>query len=134
MKKIVFTCIIMLMGLSSYGHTSNLSEFSIFENRLLEAHQNILSIELEVNGDVRTYEFGFKTQTELKNFEIESVFDEFKINALDDAFCEVSITVKVRVGIDSNFFEASASVSGIACDDVVGAIKRLKQQLVAGLQ
>jgi hypothetical protein len=48
--------------------------------------------------------------------------------------CTLSITVKVRVGWDSNFVEASATVSGIPCDDVVNAIKRLRAQLMAGIE
>lgn len=52
----------------------------------------------------------------------------------DPSDCTVSITVKVRVGWDSNFVEASASVSGIPCNEVVAAIKRLRQQLMAGIK
>ena len=52
----------------------------------------------------------------------------------DPSDCTVSITVTVRVGWDSNFVEASASVSGIPCDQVVAAIKRLREQLMAGIE
>ena len=48
--------------------------------------------------------------------------------------CSVSITVKVRVGFDSNFVEASATVSGIPCDEVVEAIRNLKEQLLSGIK
>ncbi len=48
--------------------------------------------------------------------------------------CTLSITVTVRIGFDSNFVEASGTVEGIPCDDVVNAIRRLRDQLVAGIQ
>lgn len=48
--------------------------------------------------------------------------------------CTISITVTVRIGFDSNFVEASGSVDGIPCDDVVNAIRRLRDQLLAGIQ
>ena len=55
-------------------------------------------------------------------------------DAADEAFCTISITVTVRIGFDSNFVEASGSVEGIPCDDVVNAIRRLRDQLMAGIQ
>ena len=55
-------------------------------------------------------------------------------DAADETFCTISITVTVRIGFDSNFVEASGSVEGIPCDDVVNAIRRLRDQLMAGIQ
>lgn len=48
--------------------------------------------------------------------------------------CTVSITVKVRVGWDSNFVEATGTVSGIPCSEIVEAIRNLREQLMAGIK
>lgn len=48
--------------------------------------------------------------------------------------CTVSITVKVRVGWDSNFVEATGTVSGIPCSEIVEAIRNLRDQLMAGIK
>ncbi|SFR53315.1 hypothetical protein SAMN04490243_2695 [Robiginitalea myxolifaciens] len=51
-----------------------------------------------------------------------------------DADCTVTIQLKVRIGFGSNFVEASASVDGVPCDEVVEALVRLKEQLNAALK
>lgn len=48
--------------------------------------------------------------------------------------CTVTISLKVRIGFGSNFVEASASVDGVPCDEVVEALVRLKEQLNAALK
>ncbi len=51
-----------------------------------------------------------------------------------DTDCTVTIQLKVRIGFGSNFVEASASVDGVPCDEVVEALVRLKEQLNAALK
>lgn len=48
--------------------------------------------------------------------------------------CRVSITVTVRVGIDSSYAEASMTVSDVSCDLVAATIKRMKNQLLSALK
>ena len=49
-------------------------------------------------------------------------------------YCTVTIALKVRIGFGSNFVEASASVEGVPCDQVVETLVRLKEQLNAALK
>ena len=87
------------------------------------------------NGKIAREQFyQFTSRNELQNVDL-SGWENTRLFAKDNAEdCTLSITVKVRVGWDSNFVEASATVSGIPCDDVVSAIKRLRAQLMAGVQ
>lgn len=48
--------------------------------------------------------------------------------------CKVSITVTVRVGIDSSYAEASLSVSDVPCDQVSATVSGLRRQLIAALK
>ena len=52
----------------------------------------------------------------------------------NEGACSISITVTVRIGVDSNFVEASGTVEGIPCEGVVEAIRRLRNQLMAGIK
>ncbi|MDG1572179.1 hypothetical protein OZ410_07610 [Robiginitalea sp. M366] len=86
---------------------------------------------------------GAETHTQYVHAETAEALDAVDFSAMETwAFsradgpedCTISITVKVRFGFDSNFVEASGTVSGIPCDGVVEAIKALKAQLMAGIK
>ncbi len=114
----------MALSFTLSGYASN--ELPDFED-----YANYLQIEIETESSVITIEHGFKTSEELF---AHNTFDLLSSISLVDEFCTVSITVKVRVGVDSNFIEVSATVSDIPCADVAAVAKRTIAQLKAGIQ
>ena len=108
--------------LSGYG-SSDLPDYEDFSN--------ILQIEIESESNMITIEHGFKTSEELLEYNAADILSSI---SLDDEFCTVSITVRIRVGVDSNFVEVSATVSDIPCSDVAAVAKRTIAQLKAGIK
>lgn len=93
--------------------------------------ENVLQIEIKSESAVYNIEHGFDTSVEL--FELD-VFDLLASIKITDEFCTVSITVRVRVGVDSNFIEVSATVSDIPCEDVAETARQTIEQLKAGIK
>jgi len=121
-NKIVLVVMALSFTLSGYA-SKELPDF--------EDYANYLQIEIETESSVITIEHGFRTSEELF---AHNTFDLLSSISLVDEFCTVSITVKVRVGVDSNFIEVSATVSDIPCADVAAVAKRTIAQLKAGIQ
>ncbi len=134
MRKLLFTLSIMFVLLSSMANTPLTSMAKMPENLLLEESQNQLVIEIQSNTGDQRLEYLFNTAEELLNFDLDTLFESIAVAKSLDDLCTVSITVTVRLGIDSNFVEASATASGIACGEVVKAIKALRAQILAGIK
>ncbi|NND15908.1 MAG: hypothetical protein HKN89_06245 [Eudoraea sp.] len=97
----------------------------------LGENENSLQIEIKSESSLITVQRGFETSEELYAFDVSEWLASIDIK---DEFCTVSITVKVRVGVDSNFVEVSATVSDIPCADVAAVARRTIQQLKAGIK
>ncbi len=134
MKKVVFTLLIAMVGFSMTANTGLKSSIDLAQNGSMEDQVAQLAIEIRSDTATQYFEFNFTSETELLNFNEDSIADMINIVDANEAFCEVSITVKVRLGIDSNFVEASATVSGIPCGEIVKAIKKLRAQLMEGIK
>lgn len=132
MKKVLSTLAIMLFGFTAVANNYSTPLASHIKAGEEDKHQ--LVIEIGSQDKNQKFEFGFITWEALQNFDLNALSDRIVIFGDSDELCEVSITVKVRVGIDSNFVEASATMSGIPCNGVIKAIKGLKAQLLAGIQ
>lgn len=81
----------------------------------------------------RIHSFAFSELDALRQFEVPPLEDFDWLGSQSQSDCEVSITVKVRVGLDSNFVEVSATLSGVKCDEVMEAVRKLKSDLTKGL-
>lgn len=134
MKKVVFTLLIAIVGFTMTANTGTGCSIDHAQNGSMEDQVAQLAIEIRSETATQNFEFNFTSETELLNFNEDSIADMINIVDAKDAFCEVSITVKVRLGIDSNFVEASATVSGIPCGEIVNAIKKLRAQLMEGIK
>lgn len=88
-----------------------------------------LIIAIEEEGMMQQVTLHFNSETDLQDFNSFDFADTLFNRDLTSSLCTVSITVTVRVGVGSNFVEASGSASGIPCSQVSGAIKRLRQEL-----
>ncbi len=116
--------VIMALSLALSGYASNdMSDYEDFAN--------ILQIAIESDSNMITIEQGFKTSEELLAYNAADILSTIR---LDDDFCTVSITVRIRVGVDSNFIEVSATVNDIPCSDVATVAKRTIAQLKAGIK
>ncbi len=134
MKKVMFALIIVMAGFTLSANTGWPSVNDIEQNIKLKEQPAQLAIEIQSDKAKQNLEFNFASEMELYDFDTGSIMDLITIIDPNDEFCEVSITVKVRLGVDSNFVEASATVSGIPCGEIVQAIKKLKNQLMAGIR
>ena len=92
---------------------------------------NILRIEIESESGAINIERRFDTSNALFDFNVADILTSITV---EDDFCTVSITVRVRVGVDSNFIEVSATVSDIPCDDVATVARRTIEQLKEGIK
>lgn len=121
MKKAIFLLVLTLSTLSTFA--KNLEPI------------NVLRIQLNINDEPETLlEFTFETSEELFEFEIEDQINQIIGSENLDEICTASITVTVRVGVDSTFAEASITVEGVSCNAIASEIKRLKAQLKAALK
>jgi hypothetical protein len=134
MKKVVFTLLIALAGLTMTANTGIGSSIDLAQNGCEEDQVALLAIEIRSETSTQNFEFNFTSEAELLNFNEDAISEMIDIIDANDAFCQVSITVKVRLGVDSNFVEASATVSGIPCGEIVKAIKKLRAQLMEGIR
>ena len=116
--------VIMALSLALSGYASN-------DMPDHEDFANILQISIESDSNMITIEQGFKTSEELLAYNAADILSTIR---LDDDFCTVSITVRIRVGVDSNFIEVSATVNDIPCSDVATVAKRTIAQLKAGIK
>ncbi len=134
MKKVVFTLLIAMVGYTMTANTDMGSNIDHVQNVSMENQVAQLAIEIRSETATQNFEFNFTSETELINFNEDTLADMINIVDANEALCEVSITVKVRLGIDSNFVEASATVGGIPCGEIVKAIKKLRAQLMEGIK
>jgi hypothetical protein len=134
MKKVVFTLLIAMVGFTMTANTEMGSNIDHVQNGSMEDQVAQLAIEIRSETATQNFEFNFTSESELINFNEDTLADLINIVDANEALCEVSITVKVRLGIDSNFVEASATVSGIPCGEIVKAIKKLRAQLMEGIK
>lgn len=125
MKNIHRTLLVLLAFSYSFWGYANIEMPELGESDYL------LQIEIRSESGVFNVEQGFETSEELFDFDVSDMLTSIKIA---DEFCTVSITVKVRVGVDSNFVEVSATVSDIPCEDVAAVARRTIQQLKAGIK
>lgn len=125
---------ILFVGLTSMANAPLPSMTNMPEYLLVEEYQNQLLIEIQSDTGDQRFEYLFNTAEELLNFDLDVLYESIAFANSSEDVCTVSITVTVRVGIDSNFVEASATASGIPCGGVVKAIKALRAQILAGIK
>ncbi|MBC2839702.1 hypothetical protein [Robiginitalea sp. SC105] len=82
----------------------------------------------------QTFQTGYVTEKVFENLELPFASGELKERFMEAGLCKVSITVTVRVGIDSSYAEASMTVSDVDCDQVAATIRRMKNQLLSALK
>ncbi len=112
-------------GLAAHAHT--LPEYTTPANPDTNQYQLFITIEQE--GLWQQVQLDFETEDELMDFDSFAFAEDLFITDAGNSICTVSVTVKVRIGVGSNFVEVSATVSGIACSEVVSTVKRLRQEL-----
>lgn len=82
----------------------------------------------------QTFRTDFIPVDAFESLEFPLGVEKLKEQFAEGDLCKVSITVTVRVGIDSSYAEASMTVSDVSCDLVAATIKRMKNQLLAALK
>jgi hypothetical protein len=132
MKKILFRISILLIGLVSMAHSTVPSGMPS-EKDILMDQPYYLTIELEHENMVQHLNYVFNSKESMMSFDLNFLEETIKLNDQDEA-CTLSVTVKVRIGLDSNFVEASVTASGIACGDLVRVTKELREQLLMAIK
>ncbi|EAR14703.1 MULTISPECIES: hypothetical protein [Robiginitalea] len=82
----------------------------------------------------QTFRTDFLPVDAFESLEFPLGIEKLREQFTEGELCKVSITVTVRVGIDSSYAEASMTVSDVSCDLVAATIKRMKSQLLAALK
>lgn len=117
MKNIFSIIVIALLSITNY---TNASELRI-NNSSTDLNNGIEIIINANDNEIKSINFDFNSATDLENFDLNKGLSEFliDIDSLDE--CTASITVTVSVGVVS----VSATVDGIACEDIISEAKRL---------
>ncbi len=132
MKKILFV-LVLFAAYTMNAYTPKISE-PVTSGLLWEdgSHRMVVHI---ISDQVRQdLEFLFSSEQELLAFDLNQIQDAQINPELKEEDCKVSVTVKVSVGIGSNYVQASATVSGISCSSVASTIQRLRQQLMDAIK
>lgn len=82
----------------------------------------------------QTFRTDFLPEDAFDSLEFPIGVEELREQFAEGDVCKVSITVTVRVGIDSSYAEASMTINDVSCDLVAATIKRMKNQLRAALK
>ncbi len=133
MKNFLLILLLFSIGLisSSYALPGNLSPTMAVSP---DTGRFQLVIAFEIEDSLQQVEFNFKSAADLQGFD-NFDFAEAMINTgIFTSVCTIDITVTVRIGLDSNFIQASASARGISCSKVGGVIRHLRQQLMDAIK
>ncbi len=125
----------LLAALTGFGSMNAAENPIAFDVELNPSASEAVQLTVRYSGVAaeRTHSFAFSELDALRNFEVPALKDFDWLGTEGQSDCEVSITVKVRVGLDSNFVEVSATLSGVKCDEVMEAVRKLKADLTKGL-
>lgn len=105
---------------------------TLFFALLLTSFTSMANVSGELAPTVRS-EINFNSEVIIYKGHLPSLYNLGVKFGIDNS-CTVSITVTVRVGINSSYAEASVTVSGIPCDAIASEIRRLKGVLKNALE
>ena len=131
MKYLLICLLAVITGFGSVQAAENRNSIDV--NDRISAEEIQLTVQYSAAAAQRIHSFAFSEMEALRNFDVPPLEDFSWLAAAGQSDCEVSITVTVRVGLDSNFVEVSATLSGVKCDQVMEAVRKLKSDLTNGL-
>ncbi len=133
MKRVLIALLFVLAGGIALAHTDPDRCFAEVESRT-NPEKIQLKVHLGNEHMQQTFQSGFLTEQAFLALELPfgpgGLTEDFSNRDL----CKVSITVTVRVGIDSSYAEASMTVSDVDCDQVAETVSSMKRQLLSALK
>mgnify|MGYP003631732736 FL=1 len=120
------------MAFNSFA--SNIDNVSIYNNdfNIAKETKNKITIQLNIDEQVKEYVYSYATSEDLFNADFESVIKSIgkDFNEINESECTVSISVTVSVGYDANFISVTVGMEA-SCDTWKDDLRKLRDDITA---